>query len=45
MLKIGLTGGIGSGKTLVASMFSFLGIPVYNADKRAKELVNLYIDL
>ncbi len=36
MLKIGLTGGIGSGKTTVASVFSSFGIPVYNSDIRAK---------
>lgn len=40
MLKIGLTGGIGSGKTTVANVFEVLGIPVYNADERAKELMH-----
>lgn len=40
MLKIGLTGGIGSGKSTVAKMFEELGIPIYEADKRAKELQN-----
>jgi dephospho-CoA kinase len=40
MLKIGLTGGIGSGKTTVARIFELLGIPVYYADDRAKELMN-----
>ncbi|MFY0672227.1 MAG: dephospho-CoA kinase [Bacteroidia bacterium] len=40
MLKIGLTGGIGSGKSTVANMFKELGIPIYEADKRAKELQN-----
>jgi dephospho-CoA kinase len=39
MLKIGLTGGIGSGKTTVAHIFEVLGIPVYYADDRAKELM------
>ena len=39
MLKIGITGGIGSGKTLVCSIFSSLGVPVYNADESAKRLV------
>lgn len=39
-LRIGLTGGIGSGKSMVAQLFSSLGIPVYNADKAAKELQN-----
>lgn len=40
MLKIGLTGGIGSGKTTVARIFGILGIPVYYADDAAKELMN-----
>ncbi len=37
---IGLTGGIGSGKTLVAKYIESLGIPVYIADEAAKELLN-----
>src|SRR5450432_3110584 len=40
MLKIGLTGGIGSGKTTVAQIFEVLSIPVYYADTAAKELMN-----
>jgi dephospho-CoA kinase len=40
MLKIGLTGGIGSGKTIVAKMFETLGIPVYYADEAARRLMN-----
>ncbi|HEV2831183.1 MAG TPA: dephospho-CoA kinase [Hanamia sp.] len=39
MLRIGLTGGIGSGKTTVAHIFEALGIPVYNADDAAKRLM------
>jgi dephospho-CoA kinase len=39
MLKVGLTGGIGSGKTMVARLFEILGIPVYYADARTKELM------
>jgi dephospho-CoA kinase len=39
MLKIGLTGGIGSGKTTVAKVFESLGIPVYYADDAAKRLL------
>jgi dephospho-CoA kinase len=40
MLKIGLTGGIGSGKSTVAKVFETLGIPVYYADTEAKRLMN-----
>ncbi len=40
MLKVGLTGGIGSGKSFVARHFQKLGIPVYYADKEAKRLMN-----
>ena len=40
MLKVGLTGGIGSGKTIVARIFGILGIPVYYADDRTKILMN-----
>jgi len=36
---IGLTGGIGAGKTTVAKVFKALGIPVFNADEIAKELM------
>lgn len=38
MLKVGLTGGIGSGKTVVANIFRQLGVPVYNADSEARLL-------
>ena len=38
--KIGITGGIGSGKTTVCKVFETLGIPVYYADTRAKQLMN-----
>lgn len=37
---IGLTGGIGSGKSTVAQIFRSLGIPVYESDVRARELMN-----
>ena len=40
MLKVGLTGGIGSGKTTVSKVFETLGIPVYDADTQAKRLMN-----
>jgi dephospho-CoA kinase len=39
MIKIGITGGIGSGKTTVCRIFQYLGIPVYNADYEAKKLM------
>lgn len=39
-LKIGITGGIGSGKSTVARIFEVLGIPVYYADDAAKRLMN-----
>jgi dephospho-CoA kinase len=40
MLKVGLTGGIGSGKTTVAQIFEVLAIPVYYADEAARDLMN-----
>ncbi len=40
MLRIGLTGGIGSGKSTVAKIFETLGIPVYYADDASKKLMN-----
>ncbi len=40
MLKIGITGGIGSGKSTVCRVFSVLGIPVFEADRIAKDLMN-----
>jgi dephospho-CoA kinase len=39
MMIVGLTGGIGSGKTTVAKMFHALGVPVYNSDIEAKKLM------
>lgn len=39
MLRIGITGGIGSGKSTVARIFNVLGIPVYDADSAAKRLM------
>jgi dephospho-CoA kinase len=40
MKKIGLTGGIGSGKSTIAEIFKVLNVPVYNSDERAKALMN-----
>ncbi len=39
MLKVGITGGIGSGKTMVCKIFEMLGVPVYYADFHAKRLM------
>ena len=39
MLKVGLTGGIGAGKSTVAQIFKVFGIPVYQADQEAKRLM------
>lgn len=39
-LKIGVTGGIGSGKTVVCRIFQSLNSPVYNADSRARYILN-----
>jgi len=38
-LQIGVTGGIGSGKSLVCKIFSSLGVPIYDADSRAKSIM------
>ncbi|MGA9588916.1 MAG: dephospho-CoA kinase, partial [Salegentibacter sp.] len=40
MKVVGLTGGIGSGKTTVANFFRELGVPVYIADDAGKRLMN-----
>ncbi len=40
MLKIGITGGIGSGKSLVCKVFSKLGVPIFNSDEVAKYIIN-----
>jgi dephospho-CoA kinase len=40
MLKVGITGGIGSGKTTVCKVFELLGIPVYYADDEAKNILD-----
>ncbi len=39
-IKVGITGGIGSGKSIVCKVFNTLGIPIYNADYRAKYLMH-----
>jgi dephospho-CoA kinase len=45
VIKVGLTGGIGSGKSTVASIFEILGVPVFYADVRAKELMEHHEDI
>jgi len=40
VLRVGVTGGIGSGKSTVCQIFAQLGVPVYEADKEAKALYN-----
>jgi dephospho-CoA kinase len=40
MIKVGITGGIGSGKSTVCKVFRVLGIPVFEADSIAKQLMN-----
>ncbi len=40
MLKIGITGGIGAGKSTVAGIFKILGVPVFDADVTAKNILN-----
>ena len=45
MTKVGLTGGIGSGKTTVSNFLLDYGIPVYNSDSRGKTLMNSDLEL
>lgn len=45
MIKVGLTGGIGSGKSTVAQVFEVLGIPVYSSDLASRRLMNEDPDL
>lgn len=42
---VGLTGGIGSGKTTVGNMFAALGVPVYNSDTEAKALMETSVEV
>jgi dephospho-CoA kinase len=44
-LQVGITGGIGSGKSLVSRIFRCLGVPVYDADERAKILMSTDAEL
>ena len=45
MLKVGITGGIGSGKTTICRVFEILSVPVFNADITAKEIMVTERDL
>lgn len=45
MYKVGLTGGIGAGKSLVAQMFRVLGVPVYHSDVEAKKLMTQHAEV
>ncbi len=40
MYKIGITGSIGTGKTTIANLFSLFKVPVFDADKRIKQILN-----
>ena len=44
-LKVGITGGIGSGKSTAANIFKTLGIPVFDADSAAKKVMNEDVEL
>ena len=41
MIKVGITGGMGSGKSVVSDLFRLMGDPVYNADAESKRIVNV----
>jgi dephospho-CoA kinase len=45
MLKIGITGSIGAGKSTVAGIFKVLGVPVFDADATAKSILNSDLEL
>ena len=45
MLKIGITGGIGSGKSVVTRLFQQLGVPVFDSDVEAKKLIDTDPDI
>ena len=45
MIKAGVTGGIGSGKSMVCRVFESLGVPVYSADQAARSLVDSHKDI
>ncbi len=45
MIKVGITGGIGSGKTTICRLFELLGIPVYYSDDESKQLLDSNMDV
>jgi len=45
MLKVGITGGIGSGKSVVSKIIESLGYPVFNSDQVSKDLVNTHPEI
>lgn len=45
MMKVGITGNMGSGKSLISQVFLWLGIPVLDADSLAKDLMNTRVDI
>jgi len=45
MKKIGLTGGIGCGKTTISKIFQIIGTPIYNSDEAAKKILNQNISV
>ncbi|TAG51724.1 MAG: dephospho-CoA kinase [Cytophagales bacterium] len=45
MIKVGITGGIGSGKSMVCKIFKHLGIPIYDSDNRARFLQENNIEI
>lgn len=45
MKRIGLTGGIGSGKTMIAELFRNLGVPVFNSDDAARKIQNENVEV
>ena len=42
MIKVGITGGIGTGKSTVCKLFASLGVPIYDADTEAKKIMNTH---
>lgn len=44
-IKIGITGGIGTGKSFVSKIFQTMGIPFYDADKEAKKIMATNVDI